>query len=390
MTRRWLATALTVLVALGTASVAGGAAWAAPVSVTPINNPVVALPQASSASLLRYESTSIRGERITLTASLLLPKGKAPQGGWPLTVWNHMTTGGADGCAPTKARPGSTTLADMTSGDMIVGRLLDAGIAVVRPDYEGLGSPGPHPYLIGKSLARSVIDAAHAAITVEPRIGHDVSVAGHSEGAVAALFAGAAPRAEWGDLRLRSVSAVTPPTRMADLVDGIARVPVAAGKATGELMGLAALIISGAAAAHPDFARMVAAGGLSPRATAMLPLVEKLCYRDLSGPRAFGALAPTELLGPHGDRAKARLLAIVNANDVAHLRLPHDVPVRIDSGVYDAVAPAPFLDHLASLYRARNVVVNTASHLAGHSEVPRNPAAAKAIADWIARTLVAG
>jgi hypothetical protein len=28
---------------------------------------------------------------------------------------------------------------------------LAAGYAVLRSDYQGLGTPGPHPYLIGKS-----------------------------------------------------------------------------------------------------------------------------------------------------------------------------------------------------------------------------------------------
>ena len=51
---------------------------------------------------------------------------------------------------------------------------------MVRPDYEGIGSAGPHPYLIGRSLATSVIDAATAARAIDPRIGQDVVVARHS------------------------------------------------------------------------------------------------------------------------------------------------------------------------------------------------------------------
>ena len=31
---------------------------------------------------------------------------------------------------------------------------VNAGYAVVRTDYQGLGTPGPHPYLIGKSEGR--------------------------------------------------------------------------------------------------------------------------------------------------------------------------------------------------------------------------------------------
>ena len=45
-------------------------------------------------------------------------------------------------------------------------RLLKAGYAVVRTDYEGLGTPGVHPYLVAASEGRSVLDAAAAARSV--------------------------------------------------------------------------------------------------------------------------------------------------------------------------------------------------------------------------------
>ena len=38
--------------------------------------------------------------------------------------------------------------------------LAKAGYAVVRTDYEGLGTPGDHPYLVGVSEGRSVLDMA--------------------------------------------------------------------------------------------------------------------------------------------------------------------------------------------------------------------------------------
>ena len=73
----------------------------------------------------------------------------------------------------------------MTQGDTFVSHLLRAGVAVLRPDYPGLGSPGPHPYLIGPALAASVLDLLVAACSAFPLADRWVS-AGHSEGAVAA------------------------------------------------------------------------------------------------------------------------------------------------------------------------------------------------------------
>ena len=40
---------------------------------------------------------------------------------------------------------------------------LDAGYVVAATDYEGLGTPGLHPFLVGESEGRSVLDAARAA-----------------------------------------------------------------------------------------------------------------------------------------------------------------------------------------------------------------------------------
>ena len=297
-----------------------------------------------------------------------------------------MTTGGADACAPSRATKASPSLAYMTSGDRIATDLLGKGFAVVRPDYEGIGSPGPHPYLIGKSLARAVIDAARAVAAAEPRVGRRVVVSGHSEGAVASLFAAAAPRAEWGALQLKAVAAVTPPTRLGDIVHVVARVPVRAGSPTGELVALAALLISGASTVDPAFADLVTyGGGLSPAATALMPLVEKVCYRELAGPRAFGALAPADLLGARGARAQQHLATIVDHNDVVHLRLPTSLPIRIDSGAVDIVAPAPFINDLVETYRARGSRVDVAVHPGGHSQVPRDPVTAAEVADWLSR-----
>ena len=42
-------------------------------------------------------------------------------------------------------------------------RWIKAGYAVVRTDYDGLGTPGVHQYLVGTSEGRSVLDAVRAA-----------------------------------------------------------------------------------------------------------------------------------------------------------------------------------------------------------------------------------
>ena len=74
----------------------------------------------------------------------------------------------------------------------MLGRWLKAGYAIVRTDYEGLGTPGDHPYLIGRSEGHSVLDAARAARKLDSGIGKRVVIAGHSQGGQSALWAAVA------------------------------------------------------------------------------------------------------------------------------------------------------------------------------------------------------
>ncbi|GEE00974.1 hypothetical protein nbrc107696_14200 [Gordonia spumicola] len=359
-------------------------AYGAPrvVERTTVTNTVVALPAAASTTLIRYRSTSVRGRPTTMTGTLLLPRSAPPTSGWPLAVWSHMTVGAADACAPSLARRGDPELAHMTSGDAIVQGLLRAGFAVVRPDFDGIGGPGPHPYLIGSSLATSVIDAARAVAASDRRIGRDVVVAGHSEGAVASLFAAAQPASAWGRLRLKAVVAVTPPTEMGTIVDTIAESPVGGGPIA-DLTGLAALLISGASAADPAVARLASDGGLSRRASQLMRQVETRCYGRLTARDSFGGLAPSQMLGPRGERFKHALVRVVAANDVATLRFPRGLPIRIDAGYVDGVAPYPLVSKLVDVYRSHGSHVDFAGHLAGHTPVPTTPGTPAAIVGWL-------
>ena len=53
---------------------------------------------------------------------------------------------------------------------------------MVATDYEGLGTPGDHPYLIGASQGRAVLDIVRAARQLDPDLSDQVMTAGHSQG----------------------------------------------------------------------------------------------------------------------------------------------------------------------------------------------------------------
>jgi pimeloyl-ACP methyl ester carboxylesterase len=110
----------------------------------------------SSIKVMTYNMTNLQGKTATATAMVLFPKAMQPKDGYRVVVWEHGTVGGGDDCAPSKnlLNPRFKILADT---------LLAAGYVVVAPDYEGLGTPGVHPYLNLSSQANSAIAAVKAA-----------------------------------------------------------------------------------------------------------------------------------------------------------------------------------------------------------------------------------
>lgn len=182
------------------------------VSVSPLSTPV-GVEQAGSTRKLRYQMTGVDGRPTQANALLFLPRGVAPAGGWPLTVWAHGTTGVADACAP------SRDYALLGDPD-VVSALLAAGFAVLAPDYEGLDAPGVHPYLVRDSLARSITDAVKAAKGIaEVALSKRWAVLGHSEGGFAALAAAQFAGELGAGLDLRAVVALAPASDLAQLTD---------------------------------------------------------------------------------------------------------------------------------------------------------------------------
>ncbi|WP_289353569.1 alpha/beta hydrolase family protein [Acinetobacter baumannii] len=111
---------------------------------------------ASSIKVMTYNMTNVQGKTTTATAMVLFPKAIQPKDGYRVVVWEHGTVGVGDGCAPSKnaINPRFKILAET---------LLAAGYVIIAPDYEGLGTPGVHPYLNLSSEAKSALAAVKAA-----------------------------------------------------------------------------------------------------------------------------------------------------------------------------------------------------------------------------------
>ncbi|CAA0266414.1 alpha/beta fold hydrolase [Acinetobacter baumannii] len=219
------------LVACGGGSSDDGPATTNP-SGTPTNNiqnPVVKVEAytstnlgsvAAESSILTYKMLGQSGQEVQATSLVFTPNTPPPVGGWPIVVWAHGTTGVADVCAPSK-----TALADSTKD--LISKLLAAGYVVVAPDYEGLGTPGIHPFLNVKSEAFSITDAVVAARNYLSQRNLLTSkkwvTVGHSQGGHAAL--GAAQYASRAQLDYKGTVAVAPASNLGSiLVDGEAQV----------------------------------------------------------------------------------------------------------------------------------------------------------------------
>lgn len=133
-----------------------------------------------------YRSTAASGAPTAVSGVVLVPRaaGRGPQ---PVVGYAPGTHGLANHSAP------SRLLARGLEWEAaLLAMLLSRGFAVAMTDYEGLGTPGDHPYVIGRALGPNVLDALRAARRLEdaalPADG-PLGVIGYSEGGLAAGWA---------------------------------------------------------------------------------------------------------------------------------------------------------------------------------------------------------
>jgi hypothetical protein len=186
-----------------------------------------------STSGLGDEETKPTNEPIAVSGLIAFPSDDPPPGPWPVVSWAHGTVGSADHSAPSMdfyhknvlpVDEGLGLLRKINKAPYaLLNAFLRAGWAVAMTDYEGLGTYGNHPYLLGVSEGRGILDivpAVHqlAAQTVDQQIADRYAIVGHSQGGQAALwgahlaFTGAYPTTS----TLISVAALAPASNLKD------------------------------------------------------------------------------------------------------------------------------------------------------------------------------
>ena len=136
-----------------------------------------------------YRSTDRLGNPTVVSGLLVAPAGEAPASGWPVVAIAHGTAGLPRGAAPSLTIDANSDETNHLYATNLK-PFLDAGYAVAFSDYQGLGAPGEHSYLVGTVEAANVLDSVRA---IRRFSGIPVSdhliVWGHSQGGHAAAFA---------------------------------------------------------------------------------------------------------------------------------------------------------------------------------------------------------
>ena len=215
----------------------------------------------ADATVLRvlYHSESLEGDDIAVSGIIAVPEGEPPAGGRNVLSWAHGTTGIADECAPSRDPEGV--------GNELLAPFFERDMVLVATDYEGLGTPGTHPYVVGESEGRGTLDIVRAAIHLADRTGASERTVlwGHSQGGQAVLFANQIAE-EWApELEVIGTVAGAPPSQLPLIATALRESPFR------YYLGMAAL---GWNAAYPDADLSLV---LSPLGEELVQEAEEVC-----------------------------------------------------------------------------------------------------------------
>jgi acetyl esterase/lipase len=325
-----------------------------------------AAPEGARAYRILYWSTGLDGKPVEVSGAVIAPRGPPPPSGRPVIAWAHPTTGVVERCAPSLARVFFASIQGLRA-------MLDRGYVVAATDYPGLGTPEVHPYLVGSSEARAVLDSVRAARQI-PDAGAQARLAvwGHSQGGQAALFTGLEAARYAPELKLVGVAAAAPATDLAALMtDDLG---------TGGGNNITAMTLWSWARVYGAPMEKVVA----PQAESAIDRLTKLCIERWFD--IFTRRGPTQAL----EKSFLRVKTLADQEPWRHLLdenspgvLPADIPVFLAQGSADAlVRPAVTEAYRARLCRNGNRVEFVLIPNVGHAFIARD--VAEAAVAWMA------
>lgn len=154
---------------------------------TDIDTTQYMIPPATALSRIMYQSETLHGARVPVTAFVLWPYSpRAQPDGHPVVAWAHGTSGADASAAPSH-------LKNLWQHFLAPYQIALQGYVVVATDYAGLGvgkhpsgEPIPHDYLGSPANANDVVYSVIAARAAFKELSKEFVVIGHSQGGGAA------------------------------------------------------------------------------------------------------------------------------------------------------------------------------------------------------------
>jgi pimeloyl-ACP methyl ester carboxylesterase len=281
---------------------------------------------------ITYTSTDPSGTSIVVSGAVLSPRPHIaqshPQNASRVVAWAHGTMGLADQCAP--SRTDHLDLPGFDDYSATVASYVSQGWTVTATDYPGLGTPGLHPYVVGDSQGRSVVDSVRAARKLDPGLSDKWVVSGHSQGGQAALFASELAGTYGKGLQLRGTVALAPASNLDLVVQGLVGTPLQ-GYLVMAIYGLSAVDAS----VHPEEV-------LAQPALDRISALETGCFAEIHA--AFADLTADELLV--GGQLSDGLVAKFAESNPG--RAAGNSPVLLVQGVNDDTIPVDLTQYLHS------------------------------------------
>ena len=310
-------------------------------TLDPINKTPVA--DVSSTQVL-YRSVDALGAPMAVTGTVLVPTTPwIGPGSRPLVSYAVGTRGVGDDCAP------SYTLSQGADYEgLFIKAAVDQGWAVAISDYQGLGTPGLHTYMVGPAQGHAVLDMARAAQRL-PGTGLSsatpVGLMGYSQGGGAAGWAAELAGTYAPELKVKGSALGGVPgdlTATAEFLDGSLAV------------AFALMAAIGLDAAYPE---LNLESYLNPRGQELIRTSQDLCLVDLDGfatliDTAFTSIDDYVTTNPLDTPAwQARL----NGTELGTAK--PNAPVFQYHGVVDEIVPFPQAAELRRTWCNRGATV---------------------------------
>ncbi len=290
-----------------------------------------------------YESSSgVDNSPTAVSGVAAVPPGTPPEGGWPIVVFGHGTTGVQADCGP-------SLYPDLLGYHYAVKDYTELGAVTVLPDYQGLGTGGgTHPYLEPRTSGKNMIDAARAAHSAIPATSARWAAVGLSQGGQAAWAANELAATYGQGLDLVGSLSLSPPTDLTPLISAETN-----GTLTTPQKGLVPYLLYGAQQVDPAIDPKDHSGSV---AQANSELLLSCQGGDTEGKaRAIQAMAPDEFAADSAE-SEQKLLDVIDRYTLPQVRT--DVPMFVAyGGKDDVVLPQWTADGIQKACALGDVVV---------------------------------